>query len=53
VLGDPEYYPRFGFVPASIYGVQCEFDVPDGVFMAIELKKKGIEQSGWNSKISA
>ncbi|MCI0454304.1 MAG: N-acetyltransferase [Candidatus Dadabacteria bacterium] len=39
VLGDPGYYHRFGFVPASNYGFKCEFDVPDEVFMAIELRK--------------
>ncbi len=39
VLGHPEYYPRFGFVPASEYGLKCEYDVPDEVFMAIEPRK--------------
>jgi len=33
VLGHPQYYPRFGFVPASRYGVRCEWEVPDEVFM--------------------
>ena len=37
VLGHPEYYPRFGFLPASEFGMDSEFDVPDGVFMAMEL----------------
>ena len=37
VLGHPEYYPRFGFIPASNYGIKCEYDVPDEVFMALEL----------------
>lgn len=37
VLGHPAYYPRFGFEPASRYGVGCEYDVPDEVFMLIEL----------------
>lgn len=39
VVGDPGYYHRFGFVTASNYGFKCEFDVPDEVFMAIELRK--------------
>jgi putative acetyltransferase len=26
VLGHPEYYPRFGFVPASQYGLSCQWD---------------------------
>jgi len=38
VLGHPEYYPRFGFVPASKYAIRCEYDVPDDVFMIIELE---------------
>ncbi len=36
VLGHPEYYPRFGFVPASGYKIGSEYDVPDEVFMLIE-----------------
>ena len=38
VLGHPEYYPRFGFVRASTFGIQWERAVPDEVFMAIELR---------------
>jgi putative acetyltransferase len=37
VLGHPAYYPRFGFLPASRFGIGCEYDVPDEVFMALEL----------------
>ncbi len=37
VLGHASYYPRFGFVPASRFGLSCEYDVPDDVFMAVEL----------------
>ena len=37
VLGHPEYYPRFGFSPAVRYGIRSEYDVPDEVFMALEL----------------
>jgi putative acetyltransferase len=37
VLGHPEYYPRFGFSPAVRYGIRSEYDVPDEVFMAMEL----------------
>lgn len=33
VLGHPEYYPRFGFEPASRYGVMSRFDVPYDTFM--------------------
>ena len=38
LVGHPEYYPRFGFIPASRYGLKCEYSVPDDVFMALELK---------------
>lgn len=38
VVGHPAYYPRFGFVPASRFGLACEFEVPDEVFMALELR---------------
>lgn len=38
VLGHPEYYPRFGFSPASRFGLRCEYNVPDEVFMAMELE---------------
>jgi putative acetyltransferase len=37
VLGHPDFYPRFGFVPASTFGLTCEYNVPDPVFMVIEL----------------
>lgn len=38
VLGHPEYYPRFGFVPASGFGIRSEYDVPDAAFMVRELE---------------
>ncbi|MGW2339012.1 GNAT family N-acetyltransferase [Streptomyces sp. NPDC001661] len=37
VLGHPEYYPRFGFTPASGYGIRPGFDVPDEAMMALVL----------------
>ena len=37
VLGHPDFYARFGFVPTRHRGIHCEFDVPDGVFMVMEL----------------
>jgi putative acetyltransferase len=37
VLGHAAYYPRFGFVPASTMNICCEYDVPDEVFMVLEL----------------
>jgi putative acetyltransferase len=38
VLGHATYYPRFGFAPASRFGIGCEYDVPDEVFMALEIR---------------
>lgn len=38
VLGHPRYYPRFGFTPASRFGLRSEYDVPDDAFMALELR---------------
>lgn len=46
VLGHPEYYPRFGFVPASRKGLRCEYDVPDEVFMVTELKPNALSVGG-------
>jgi putative acetyltransferase len=37
VLGHPEYYPRFGFRPSSQWGIKSEYDVPEDVFMLLEL----------------
>jgi putative acetyltransferase len=37
VLGHPEYYPRFGFLPAVRSGIRCAFEVPDEAFMVLEL----------------
>jgi len=37
VLGHPEYYPRFSFSPSSRFGIDSEYEVPEDVFMAIEL----------------
>jgi len=36
VLGHAEYYPRFGFAPASNFGLMSQYDVPDDVFMIVE-----------------
>jgi putative acetyltransferase len=37
LLGDPSYYQRFGFRPASTLGLASEFDAPPEAFLAIEL----------------
>ena len=37
VLGHAEYYPRFGFTPASGFGITLHVDVPDEALMAMPL----------------
>jgi putative acetyltransferase len=43
VLGHKDYYPKFGFSPAIQWNIKAPFDLPEGVFMAIELKKDGLK----------
>ncbi|RHW43101.1 N-acetyltransferase [Neobacillus notoginsengisoli] len=43
VLGHPEYYPKFGFKKASLWGVKAPWDVPDEAFMALELTPAALE----------
>ncbi|OBF41423.1 acetyltransferase [Mycolicibacterium peregrinum] len=37
VLGHAEYYPRFGFSPASRLGITAPFEAPDDNFLALTL----------------
>jgi putative acetyltransferase len=46
VLGHPDYYPRFGFRPASAFGLACAYDVPDEAFMALELVEGALADAG-------
>jgi putative acetyltransferase len=46
VVGHPEYYPRFGFIAASRFGLRCEFDAPDEAFMALELRSGALHAGG-------
>lgn len=43
VLGHEKYYPRFGFKPASKWGIKAPFEVPDESFMALELEDGSFE----------
>lgn len=43
VLGDRQYYSRFGFVAASTQGLRCEYDVPDEAFMVLELNSGALQ----------
>jgi putative acetyltransferase len=44
VLGHPEYYPRFGFVPASRFAIRYPAPVPDEAFLAAELAVDGLAE---------
>lgn len=37
VLGHADFHPRFGFTPASGFGVRAPFEVPDEAMMALSL----------------
>ena len=39
VLGHPDYYPRFGFKPASRWGLQCPLPAPDEAFLVRILRE--------------
>ncbi|USK95195.1 GNAT family N-acetyltransferase [Bacillus tropicus] len=43
VLGHPEYYPKFGFKKASEWNIKAPFEVPEEVFMVIELTENALE----------
>ena len=44
VLGHPEYYPKFGFMPSIKFGIKSEYDVPDEAFMVLELKEGSLKE---------
>ncbi len=43
VLGHEQYYPRFGFMPASRWGIKAPYEVPDNAFMALELTANSLD----------
>jgi len=43
VLGHKEYYPKFGFKSASLWNIRAPFEVPDEVFMAMELTENALQ----------
>lgn len=43
VLGHAEFYPRFGFRPASGTGIGCEWEVPDEVFMILAIDENTLD----------
>jgi len=43
VLGHPDYYPRFGFQPSTFFDITSEYEVPEDVFMALELSPGALQ----------
>ncbi len=44
LLGHPQYYPRFGYKPASTWGIKTHYNLPsDDVFMAVELTEHALK----------
>lgn len=46
VVGHPEYYPRFGFEPASRFRITCPYPVPDDAFLVRRLDASAGTPSG-------
>ena len=43
LIGHPEYYPRFGYKPASTWEIKTQIPLPsDDVFMAVELTENAL-----------
>jgi putative acetyltransferase len=43
VLGDPQFYARFGFIPAEERALRCEYTVPNGAFRVLELEPGALQ----------
>ncbi len=50
VLGHPQYYPCFGFVPAGAFDIRCPYDVPDEAFMALELRAGALQNTSGTAR---
>jgi putative acetyltransferase len=46
VLGHPSFYPRFGFVQSTYYGIKSPFDSPAEAFMVKPLRNYEIKYIG-------
>lgn len=46
VLGSERYYPKAGYLPADLFGIQAPFEVPRENFMACKLKPDAAEIQG-------
>lgn len=43
VLGHPEYYPKFGFEPASRYGIESQWEgIPDEAFLILVIDQSAM-----------
>jgi len=45
VMGDEDYYPRFGFKPTIDFNISCPFDINNDNFMAKELFPDSLSNS--------
>lgn len=43
VLGHPKFYPRFGFNKAVVKNFKSEYNVPDEVFMVLEIVPNSLD----------
>ena len=46
VLGSSTYYPRVGYIPASLYGIEAPFEVQSEYFMAFKLQDDAPQVKG-------
>ncbi len=53
VLGHPKFYPGFGFFPSTRCGIDCEYEVPPEVFMAMELQPGSLDGKSGKIKYHA
>lgn len=47
VLGHASYYPRFGFLKSTEFGIRWEHPAPEEAFMAMELVPGGLVGCAW------
>lgn len=45
ILGDPDYYKKFGYNEAKDYGIKPPFELPEEYFLIKEMKMDGIGNS--------
>lgn len=43
VLGHKDYYPKFGFKQARLWNIRAPFEIPDEVFMVLELTENSLK----------